>query len=142
MVKGFPKYYLTIAIILLAAVGQLNARSLGNLLSTRVSAPVSADKTSIGDRERPSPVVQPYKVHVEKYVKMEVTNIEDEDEDELNHDSRLHLNKKTIELGLFLNLIVSGSLLSSLQSSLYDTNFFYPNFSSRSLNIAYCVFRI
>ena len=139
MTNKSTKYLISLVVILLGAFGQLRAHS-GHFAAIPTANTVSTDESYVVNQEERLFIIKPYTPQFEKQVKIEVTNIEDEDEDELNHDGKLSFSKKYVELGQFLNNITIAVFTEQIPS-FYFSRTFSP-ISVKSLNIAFCIFRI
>lgn len=140
MTRKFTKYSISLVLILLGAFGQLRAHSGAHFAAIPTAITVSTDEITVVKQEERLFIVKPYTPQFEKHIKIEVTNIEDEDEDELNHNGKPSLSKKYIELDQFFNSITIA--VFSEQISFFSFSRTFSSLSVKSLNIAFCVFRI
>lgn len=138
MVKKIPTYLTGVLVIVLTLTGLLSAGTLAGKTTDTLQPGDHNERTSLGELERHSPVLAAYDVQLHNAINVEVSTIEDEDEDELGHTDKQYAAKKYIDLSLFFCPLVNSPLKIEQPGS----NQTHLSFTSQSLNITFCVFRI
>ncbi|MBL7930743.1 MAG: hypothetical protein JNL60_02515 [Bacteroidia bacterium] len=140
MTRNFLKYSVLAVMMLLGFLSPFHASTVHALPATNIANTVNIDQTSVAVQDVRLFIVKPYYPQFEKQIKIEVTNIEDEDEDELGQDDKQNPGKNYVELVQFLNNSPGLDFLPQKKSFSFSRTF--SPLSAKSLNIAFCVFRI